>query len=47
MATADVLPPQSLTFSSHLAALPDPNEPMMKRMNRKEVGDDWNTPERE
>jgi hypothetical protein len=38
---------QSLSFSSHLVAVPAPNEPMMKRMNRKEVGEDWKTPDRE
>ena len=38
---------QSLSFSSHLAAVPDPNDPMMKRMNRNEVGDDWKTPDSE
>ena len=38
---------QSLSFSSHLVAVPEPNEPRMKRMKRNDVGEDWNTPESE
>src|SRR5712692_1623149 len=44
--TAELFRIQSLSFSIHLVAFPDPKEPMMKRMKRKEVGEDWNEPER-
>jgi hypothetical protein len=37
---------QSRSFSIHLEAVPDPKDPMMKRMKRKEVGEDWKEPER-
>src|SRR6266568_1803547 len=36
---------QSLSFSIHLEAVPDPKDPIMKRMKRNEVGDDWKEPE--
>src|SRR5208283_2793499 len=44
---AEVLTSHSLSFSSHLVAFPDPNEPMMNRTKRNDVGEDWNTPDRE
>src|SRR6266568_3600415 len=37
---------QSRSFSIHLEAVPDPNDPIMKRMKRNEVGDDWKDPDR-
>ena len=38
--------PQPLLFEPP-RRVPDPNEPMMKRTKRNDVGEDWNTPERE
>ena len=44
---SDVFMIQSLSFSSHLVAVPAPNEPRMNRMKRKDVGEDWKTPDSE
>src|SRR5712692_133481 len=35
------------SFSSHPPALPEPEEPMRNRMNRKDVGEDWKLPAKE
>ena len=43
----DVRTIQNRSFSSQPLAFPEPNDPMRKRMKRKEVGEDWKTPARE
>src|SRR5712692_851960 len=37
---------QSRSFSIHLDAVTEPKDPIMKRMKRNDVGDDWKEPER-
>jgi hypothetical protein len=46
MLTGDDFRIQRRSFSIHLDAVPDPKDPMMKRMKRNEVGEDWKDPDR-
>src|SRR2546422_9659627 len=46
MLTGDDFRIQSRSFSIHLEAVPEPKDPIMNRMKRNEVGDDWKEPER-
>src|SRR6266571_3834284 len=46
MLTGDDFRIHRRSFSIHLEAVPDPNDPMMKRMKRNEVGEDWKKPDK-